>query len=749
MKHLKCLLLFLLFLFGACNKKEKTIVINTDDYSVRFSQKGEFIRLIVPSLNISQNLKAYTLLEDCECSVDTFKMIPTGGVEFFKHYKSKKTNDSCSLLERFVPAEKYLIWQLEIEGNGAAWSTGIQSVLELDNPDEHLFWTTWGSPEQLMPSTNSKTADNTWYDPFTPRSFRDMNLTYGEHCALGAAYAVPLASVFEKYKDAGFTMMMSAYDPMLDVRMQTTTDGKIIQTRRNNRIEKNKKLVFTTILFYHPADWRGVMKVAIDRYEEEFVPKCSIAGEISGCGAYSSFEGKLDIEKYKKMGGIVNWKASFDFPYMGYFIPDVRSDNEKWKRMDCSSSGEIIKNLATYTSISNMYKYFSDMHDWGFYTLAYFNFTEFGAGIEYPCPETMKKYEYPAYKMANDYLYSHFPKAMIFGSFDSPGGWLFRTGGQQMNPKPLFHDKPYWSWAGSVAMDCGDSAYSYYILKQAKRHIEKFPDMDGICIDRMDWLGEYNWKADDGISMVDGKPVRSIMNSWKNFMTRLGPLMHNSNKAIFCNPHIHRYELMTHVDGIFNEGGFEWDKMNLSAFLCFYKPLIIWTPEGKIVDSSGVQYFEYRKWNQQVMREKPDDYLQKILYMGAFPMAPFPGNDHSIDPDSAFEKYFLDYGRIFNAIRERIWILEPHVISVEKEKALTNLFVTPDNYIAPVIYGKADEVTVVIRMPQLLTRTEALQIKALYPGENVEHLLDFKTEKDEIIVEVPLKRGCAFLKINK
>jgi len=36
-------------------------------------------------------------------------------------------------------------------------------------------------------------------------------------------------------------------------------------------------------------------------------------------------------------------------------------------------------------------------------------------------------------------------------------------------------------------MDCADPDFAAFLLEQARRHIEKIPDADGICIDRMDW----------------------------------------------------------------------------------------------------------------------------------------------------------------------------------------------------------------------------------------------------------------------
>ncbi|OOQ57792.1 hypothetical protein [Mucilaginibacter pedocola] len=61
-----------------------------------------------------------------------------------------------------------------------------------------------------------------------------------------------------------------------------------------------------------------------------FLPEEPLVNTIAGCAAYSSYEGELDTAKYRKMAFSLNWKASLDFPYMGAFIPPVKTKDEKW-----------------------------------------------------------------------------------------------------------------------------------------------------------------------------------------------------------------------------------------------------------------------------------------------------------------------------------------------------------------------------------------------------------------------------------
>jgi len=98
---------------------------------------------------------------------------------------------------------------------------------------------------------------------------------------------------------------------------------------------------------------------------------------------------------------------------------------------------------------------------------------------------------------------------------------------------------------------------------------------------RLDWLNDYNWRADDGMSWLDGRPARSLLNSFKAFVPRLGAVMHARARRCFCNPHMNRLEMMEHFDGVYNEFGHIGHNLNLSAFLCLFKPLLCWTPDRR------------------------------------------------------------------------------------------------------------------------------------------------------------------------
>jgi hypothetical protein len=427
------------------------------------------------------------------------------------------------------------------------------------------------------------------------------------------------------------------------------------------------------------------------------------------------------------MGGLVNWKASFDFPYMGQFIPPLQDRDRRWQRFKIDP-----KKADTWTSINQMSRYATGMKQKGFHVLNYFNVTEFGAWIKFPPPIPLAK---PAelWQDANAFLYGQLNNGILFGAQQNGKAgnanacWGVRSPEQQMHPQPGTRSTPHYTWGEALAMDCGDPAYADFLYEQAQRHIELFPDADGICIDRMDWLGEYNSKRDDGISWVGDRPAASLYFSWQSLMQRIAPLFHDNNKVIFCNPHLNRLELMKQVDGVYNEFGQVGFNLNMSAFLTLAKPFLAWTAAVKD------------------LQPDPDAYLQHHLYMGAYPTAPFPENDHTIEPDPWAEKQYLDYGALFSLLKGKRWVLTPHAVTVANNHAKANLFRTDAGIVVPVVMSKENTVQVTLRG---INASAIKECKAFYPGTDKAVVITPVVEKKQIELSVPVQRRCAVVVIR-
>ena len=160
---------------------------------------------------------------------------------------------------------------------------------------------------------------------------------------------------------------------------------------------------------------------------------------------------------------------------------------------------------------------------------------------------------------------------------------------------------------------------------------------------------------------------------------------------------------MRQADGVFDEYGYLPSNNNITAFLGLRKPITAWTP--------GEDY----------LRQDPDGFFQRYLYLGIFPMAPFPENAtpvawlHAIQPGEWAEQQYRDYGPLLDMNQGKKWVLEAHAVAVEGDQAKANLFETPQGHVIPVVFGGTNpKVTVLLRKFRGLPGN--VRCEALHPG---------------------------------
>jgi hypothetical protein len=146
--------------------------------------------------------------------------------------------------------------------------------------------------------------------------------------------------------------------------------------------------------------------------------------------------------------------------------------------------------------------------------------------------------------------------------------------------------------------------------------------------------------------------------------------------------------------------------------------------------------------NEKQLKPDPDAFFQKYLYLGVFPMCPFPGNDHSLRPSEWVDKVYLDYGPLMTLMRGKKWVLEPHVVRVPDGDAKANLFEVAQGYVVPVVYaGSAGTVKVALRSSKLFGGDFDAQV--FHPGAAEPTPVVVTRESDGLTLDVPVKRGCA------
>jgi hypothetical protein len=674
------------------------------NYPINLEYTEGKIKAVINAKGINRHFFLESLLPQTGTGAGTEIILNDGNT--IKTSKSiRYFEKECIVVNTIAKTSYGLQWDIEIKGTGKPWTVPVQTILKWDANEAIQFWTAW-------PDNQTKQDITAWQDPFETAPLQNLAMVYGgeTHWSVNA-FSIPIASSFIKDKNIGLSFIQSLQDSILDLEMHTSLDGSIAYSHINHRISNENTIHIRQHIVLHEADWRAGINWMYENYKTFFLPQQPLVNEMAGCGAYSSYEGELDTAKYKKMAFSINWKASLDFPYMGMFIPPVKSDEEKWLRY---KQGGITVGDG-YASVKSLKNYSGRFKKMGFHTLSYFNVTEFGNKIIYPYQQTYSS-EKEYWKNANDFLYNKLSSALL----------------RPQKIMPDWDSRPIYSnWEDCVAMDPGDSAYQSFLLQQAKQHIEKIPASSGICIDRLDWLRYYNGGADDGVSFVDGNKTRSLILSFKDIMAKLGPLMHQNNKVIFCNTLYRRIDLMKEMDGIYDEFGNNPHSLNLCAQMAMFKPIIAWTI------------------SKDDFKPNPDAYFQHHLYMGAFLTVPFPGNDHTINPDSSIEKYYLDYGLMLQAIKGRQWVLSPNVVALKDGNAKANIFKVNEKIIIPVIHGQLNEqVVLLLKLPYQLLKKDKLRIKVLYPGESKWKNIGEQKFATEISLPVRLKRGCALISLE-
>ncbi|MCE5204979.1 MAG: hypothetical protein LLF80_02585 [Porphyromonadaceae bacterium] len=713
--------------------------ISTSGLTVSLSKKGEIKSISINGKKYSKPIFAHTTIAGCRQQGNTLvKKSDNQAIIFEREMVHDSLQKSCILIDKFTPTENSIRWEMIVKGTSEPWGSLIQTKIQYPTDKNTLFWTAWGEPQydpSILDASLARSLrafpggaqiyllnkkNNKWVDPLVPVPFSDVSYYYGiphftykNHQrgfvpADGNNICIPIATVIEPNAGTGLTFALSPEDEIIDLTMNTSRQGDIVFTRSFNRIQSGRECLFSLDITAHEDDWRPGLGWMRSRYPQYFNPPNPQARILGGTAAYSNHFTEFDADKMKKMCFTVNWQASFDFPYMGLFIPPVGT-NEQWDRF---GGGKL--------SVKEMNDYAAYMKKLGFYVINYFSVTEFGAHIKYPAPPRTIKGEKDLWKNSNDYLYTTFPNAI-----------LPRPDSTVTKPEYIGATPPegWYSWKGCAVMDCGDDDYRKFLLKQAQRHVNEIPDSYGVCIDRLDWLRMFNERADDGITWFEGRPVRSLVTSWKALMEDLGPIFHHAGKNILVNNHIKRIDFLKHVDGIFDEFTYGGVALNTTAFLCINKPALGWT------DAAAT-----------VKREGGDAFFQKYLYMGVFPMCPFPGNDHSIGPDPEVEQFYLDYGPLMKLMQNSQWVLEPHVVSVVNKLAKVNMFKIPDGYSIPVVYGESDKVGVKIGNIKGVNNRTVCTV--YYPGKETPARLKILKEKNGWYVDVPLERGCGMLKLS-
>ena len=611
-----------------------------------------------------------------------------------------------------------------------------------------------------------------WQNPLVPEPLLPAFYEYGK---LGRnandSFSIPLGSVLDPTADAAVTLALSVDDPMLEVAFETLSSG--VRFRREFLRLGPAPVRFTAHLVGHRADWRPALHFMLKAFPDYFVSTVEGLDDFEGLGGYTWNLTQLDPEHGRKLGFKTNWDLSGTFmPYDGLFLP---YQEEPWLNLGPINGGLKQYNV-TYPMID---AYYRDIQAKGFHSLSYFDIGNWGLsvtttyrgpnttcgvrpnGMPAPCPD---------WAGAQEYLRDHLFDALLHHGWDLGAGRFM-----------VHHD----DWVGTTWMDTQEPDFEDLIVEQLERHLIKFPlSFEGIAIDRMDYSEAYNYDKDDNLSWVPRAPspganptgrwpytanwtfgpARSNRLSYRHTYARLhevlkkarggkgGPMLNNCNAL----GNVCRLDLLKHFDGTFSEGS----ALNAAAFTGLRTPTIQWT------------------YGLSDDRALLSAYLQQHLLMDAYPMAPIPFNDHSIQPGSAaVDQAYFDYAPLFDAMHGAKWLLSTRAVGVRTSNAIDDSTIAVNIFTVGGAASGGGAVLPALLVPVMLANSSTTQqavltlnlaptaselgwpavhgianASALHPNASAAVALAPATSTPGVAASwqltVPLREGCALVRVE-
>ena len=630
-----------------------------------------------------------------------------GAAKFTRTLRRESDGASCTVTDRFSIDGDAIRWDVSVEGAGSPFGADVVSGVVVPSMENPAYWTTWGGVKsdaevkKLLGENGGMWDDPLQFDKLKTRRFEFGGLSHTER----DAFSIPVFVVGDSESKSALMLAHGIEGPIVNMHVLVKRDGSFRFVRTNRRIEKNNAFTYSLFLRPQPLDWRLALGWYRARYVKYFEPGTSETWMVAGNGAYSEHEGDLDAYQLHKTGLQFNWKAGYDYLYMGMFLPYTKDPDWQWTNARFQGA-----EAPPYpTSLRNLAAYSKKMRSYGFHVLNYMNPAELGLKIEsFASPPKRKAArDEDLWRDANDFVFYKVRDAVLF---------------------PKDASEPYKAWEQSVLMDIGVPSFQNHLIAQNKMHLDFFPDSSGVCIDRTDYLRFFNWKRDDGISWVSDATCGSLALGWVDFMEKIGPMYHEQGKVIYCNPLYRRFDLYGNIDGYYDEFGYaNKPSLSICSFLALDKPYVGWT------------------WG--VPDDVPlNEYLQRYLYMGAYTTAPMPFNNHTLKPGiPAVDQTYADYGLLFESLRFRKWDLEESPVEAQGAKA--NCFLIPGGLLIPVVFGE-DRSSATLKIHSKNPVMSGPQfVEVLHPGDSEWKPLQDRPVRTGDEIQVPLKNGCAMVRI--
>ena len=492
-------------------------------------------------------------------------------------------------------------------------------------------------------------------------------------------FLIPVIVLYNPQKDYGLSIIAPIEIPRPAFSVSFDTENLIV-SHNYLRTNSNKKFRAAIYIIPHGGDWHEGLNFLLNKYVDYFQPRNNNTKIGEGWYAASRpFNIETDIKKMKRQ--CVKWTEFTDFfPFLGLYIPHQKD----WAiifNTDKVSLNEWFKGVGELkTSYGNITNLINLCHKYGIQVYPYFQ----------------------AFEAWHQYAEKYFVDDITRDKNGNPlPAWKFCN---LMNPDP----KGKWG---------------RYIINQAKELVKKYPEIDGIFYDRMDYHN-YDFAHNDDVTMIDGKPAYMLGFALEKINEKIFDIFHKKGKAIWGNGPT-SIEVCKNLDGIMAEGSLR--NLYKLQYLALVRPLI---------------YLPYDKTPKET-----EEKLKHSLICGAFPSITYGGSE--------CQKLDEKYRPLFELIRNRKWVLTSNPIEVP-DQFRVNIFQTPDsNYVVVIISPEKSQlvphpfeynIPVTINLPDAKEIKNAYLLSGDWTGVNS---LEFKKFGNSISINLPWHLSGSLIYLTK
>jgi hypothetical protein len=509
-----------------------------------------------------------------------------------------------------------------------------------------------------------------------PRTFdvaTDIFLTYRRHCY------IPMIAGFSTKGDYGLSVIAP-----LEIRKPELTfaiaNANFTISYCHLLLPAKKDIAVGLYIVPHAGCWRPGLHFLLDRYSEYFYPATEKTK--SGEGWFYLSYPSVNTSKVKMLArrGVTWIELHEYFPFYGLYAPEQQTwgiilDSDEvslsnWEK-GCGQRKNSYGNMATLINL---------FHTYGIQVYLYMQSAE----------------------AWQQFSRKHFPQDIARDATGTPlPSWKFTN---LMNPDP-------------------NCLWGNHIIAQAKSVTEKYPQIDGIFYDRMDYWN-YDFAHADGVTMVDSKAVYMLGFAQEQINEEVFKNWHQCGKGIWGNGPTSA-EVCKNLDGIMAERSPV--TLQKLQYLCLTRPLIYLAYDGE--------------------PRETEEKLKTALLHGAFPSISYN--------DGVSRTLEEKYRPLFRFMKNRQWVLAPHPVSFPYHLQ-GNVYQTPrGDYIITVVNPQKSQllnhpfeynVTVALTAPNQKDIKYSYQFSADWSGANA---LDFRKEGETLYVNIPVHRSSSIVILTK